>query len=282
MENENKNLMEPAEETAEVAQTDEEAEEEPGAMRKVGFSRFWELMGRDLWPFYKASLLCCLGFAPGFAAVVAGLFLAQPVLCVVGGVLGGAFAGPFLCGLCDTVLRALRDEPGYWWHTYRTAWKQNWRDALIPGAILGLFGGLWPWLLYGMTMMQNVPTLVWICMIVGAFLAMGYLSYVFAQIPLVSLSLKQILKNAGLFFIGCLPRTLGAAAVLCVYWGLVLLYMPYTLPVLLVTGFWLPVVIALLVLYVPLEKTFHLEKTINERRDAELQEHPAPQYGDEP
>ena len=26
--------------------------------RKVGAARFFELLGRDLWPFYKASILC--------------------------------------------------------------------------------------------------------------------------------------------------------------------------------------------------------------------------------
>ena len=38
--------------------------------RKVGAARFFELLGRDLWPFYKASILCVLGFAPGYAAVL--------------------------------------------------------------------------------------------------------------------------------------------------------------------------------------------------------------------
>ena len=33
-------------------------------------ARFFELLGRDFWPFYKASILCVLGFAPGYAAVL--------------------------------------------------------------------------------------------------------------------------------------------------------------------------------------------------------------------
>ena len=32
---------------------------------------------------------------------------------------GGLLAGPALAGMYDTVLRALRDEAGYWWVTYR-------------------------------------------------------------------------------------------------------------------------------------------------------------------
>ena len=41
--------------------------------RKVGIARFFELLGRDLWSFYRASFLCCAAFLPGFAAVLFGL-----------------------------------------------------------------------------------------------------------------------------------------------------------------------------------------------------------------
>ena len=54
-----------------------------------------------------------------------------------GGLLGGLIGGPFLSGMIDTTLRALRDEPGYWWHTYKRAWKQNWKQSLLRGALLG-------------------------------------------------------------------------------------------------------------------------------------------------
>ena len=32
-------------------------------------------------------------------------------------------AAPQIVGLNDTILRTLRDEPGYWWETYRRTWK---------------------------------------------------------------------------------------------------------------------------------------------------------------
>ena len=38
----------------------------------------------------------------------------------------------------DTVLRSLRDEPGYWWETYRRVWKRNARESLVPGMLTGL------------------------------------------------------------------------------------------------------------------------------------------------
>lgn len=241
-----------------------------GTPRKVGVARFFELMGRDLWSFYKASLLCCLGFVPAFLAVMFGILAGAVWISVLGGAVGGLIAAPFLCGMMDTVLRALRDEPGYWWHTYRNAWKQNWRDSLVPGALSGAVLGLWCWVLMALPNMESVPTSVWVCMIVGGAVIVGFFTYVFAQLVLVNLPLSRLLRNGALFFLGFFPRTLAATLVQCIYWVPVLMYMPYTLPVLLVTGFWLPVVIALQILYPGLDRAFDLESTIRHRRDAEL------------
>ena len=40
-------------------------------------------------------------------------------------------------------------------------------------------------------------------------------------------------------------------------------------------GFWLPVVIALMILYPGLDKVFKLEETLSARRDAEIEERSA-------
>ena len=47
-------------------------------------------------------------------------------------------AAPQIVGLNDTILRTLRDEPGYWWETYRRTWKRNLKESLLPGAVCGL------------------------------------------------------------------------------------------------------------------------------------------------
>lgn len=238
--------------------------------RKTGVPRFFELLGRDLWSFYKASLLCCLAFLPGAALAGYGLLGPSLPLTLLGGLLAGALGAPFLCGMIDTVLRALRDEPGYWWLQYKRALKLDWKESLVPGALFGLLLSLWLFLLRTLPEMEDVPTSVWVCVIVGAVMLVGFFSYMFAQVAAVSLPLKKLIKNSGLFFVGALPRTLASAIVQCVYWALVLGYLPFTVPVLVVTGFWLPVLISLMILYPPLERSFHLEETIGSMRDAEL------------
>ena len=125
----------------------ESIQQELHATRKVGLPRYFEMVGRDLWAFYRAGFLCAVGFLPGAVLLWFGLMGGAALYSLLGGLLAGLVGAPFVSGMIDTVLRSLRDEPGYWWHTYRRAWKQNWRQSLVPGALLGLFLGGWGWLL---------------------------------------------------------------------------------------------------------------------------------------
>ena len=234
-----------------------ETNETPSQGRKVGIARFFELLGRDLWPLYKSGILCVLGFLPGTALAVWYLGW-SPIY--------------FLSGMIDTVLRALRDEPGYWWNTYKRAWKQNWRQSLVPGALLGLFVGSWAWMLRAQAESGNTSTALWVASFAGIFVCTGFFTWLLAQVPLVDLPLAQIAKNAGLMFFGFFPRTAAAALVLALYWGATLLYLPATILTILAFGFWLPVTIALMIVYPGLEKVFKLEETINARRDAEIED----------
>ena len=249
-----------------------ETNETPVQGRKVGIARFFELLGRDLWPLYKSGILCVLGFLPGTALAVFGMMAGSALLTVVGGVVGGLVGGPFLSGMIDTVLRALRDEPGYWWNTYKSAWKQNWRQSLVPGALLGLFVGSWAWMLRVQAESGNTDTKMWVASLVGIFVCTGFFSWLLAQVPLVDLPLPQLAKNAGLMFFAFFPRTAAAALVLAAYWGLTLLYLPATILVIVVFGFWLPVTVAMMILYEGLNKVFKLEETLAARRDAEIEE----------
>ena len=232
-----------------------ETNETPSQGRKVGIARFFELLGRDLWPLYKSGILCVLGFLPGPALAVFGMMAGSALLTVVGGVVGGLVGGPFLSGMIDTVLRALRDEPGYWWNTYKRAWKQNWRQSLVPGALLGLFVGSWAWMLRAQAESGNTSTALWVASIAGIFVCTGFFTWLLA-----------------LMFFGFFPRTAAAALVLALYWGATLLYLPATILTILAFGFWLPVTIALMIVYPGLEKVFKLEETINARRAAEIEE----------
>ena len=97
----------------------------PDAPRKKGVARLAEIMGRDMWNFFRAGFLAFLGCLP----FIIGMFFAVEthalLFMLLAGIIGGLIAGPELSAMADTVLRSLRDEPGYWWETYRRVWKRN-------------------------------------------------------------------------------------------------------------------------------------------------------------
>ena len=84
------------------------------APRKTGVGRFFELLGRDMNGMFLANLLACLGFLPVICLVYIGFLMNNLPVMLVSAAVGGILAGPTLAGVYDTVLRALRDEPGYW------------------------------------------------------------------------------------------------------------------------------------------------------------------------
>ena len=244
----------------------------PNAPRKKGAARYFEVLARDFSTFWMAGLLAMISSLPFALGLWFAVTTHSLIPMLLAGILGGMLAAPQIVGLNDTVLRALRDEPGYWWNTYKRAWKQNWRQSLVPGALLGLFVGSWAWMLRAQAESGNTSTALWVASFAGIFVCTGFFTWLLAQVPLVDLPLAQIAKNAGLMFFGFFPRTAAAALVLALYWGATLLYLPATILTILAFGFWLPVTIALMIVYPGLEKVFKLEETINARRAAEIEE----------
>ena len=110
----------------------------PDAPRKTGFPRFWETLSRDFWDVFRAGFLALAGCLPFLAGAAFSLHSHVLLFAPVCGLLGGAIAGPELCALAGTILRGLGDEPGFWWHTYRRAWKRSAKASLLP-ALPGLF-----------------------------------------------------------------------------------------------------------------------------------------------
>ena len=108
---------------------------EKDAPRKTGVKRFFELVGRDMNGMFLANLLTCAGFLPVICLVYIGFLASSLPVMVLSAAVGGILAGPALAGMYDTVLRALRDEAGYWWMTYRKAFRRNFKASILPGVI---------------------------------------------------------------------------------------------------------------------------------------------------
>ena len=128
---------------------------DPDAPRKKGAARLWEILSRDLDGIFLSGVLAMLACAP--AAILAGvaLWLGSLPLCLLAAAAAGWLVGPALTCLYDTILRALRDEPGFWWHTYKRVWKQSFKSSLVPGAVFTL---LWALVAYAAFVLPQMTT----------------------------------------------------------------------------------------------------------------------------
>ena len=238
------------------------------APRKKGLARFWEMLSRDSFAFWRAGMLALLSALPFMLGVWFAVATHALLPLLAAGLLGGALMAPQLVGLNDTILRSLRDEPGYWWATYCRAWKRNAKASLLPGAVFGLVLGAQIFALFHIQWGQNL--VLTIAMLVGVFFLSGLALLTFTQIALLEMSFGGILRNALLLLLGYLPRAALAVLWLLLYTAAVALFFPLSVPVLLLLNFWLPVQAALQAFYPVLDKTFDLEKTIKAMRDADL------------
>ena len=224
----------------------------PDAPRKKGPARFFEILGRDLMSFYLAGLLALVSALPFVFGVWFAVDTHSLVPLLLAGVLGGMIAAPQLCGLLDTILRSLRDEPGFWWATYRRAWKRNAKASLLPGAICGLLLAMQIFTVFHYDVSAGVVPGALLA--VGLFLLLGLGEFLFAQVVLLDY----------------LPRAALGVVWQFVYWSIILLLWPISGFAMVLTGLWLPAVLTMQAIYPVLNKAFDLERQIKAIRDAEL------------
>lgn len=106
--------------------------------------------------------------------------------------------------MADTVLRSLRDEPGYWWETYRRVWKRNARESLVPGMLTSLVLSIQIFTLFHMSVI-SAGIVTWALLILSFVVTLGLESYIWPQIALLDLPLYGILKNSLLLFLATCP-----------------------------------------------------------------------------
>ena len=238
---------------------------DPNAPRKTGFARFGELVSRDTSNLFRAGFLAlvgCLPFLVGIAfAISSHVLLFAPVI----GLVGGALAGPGLCGLADTVLRSLRDQPSMWWDVYREAWKRSAGASLLPGAVGGVLLGTQIFLLFHAGALQ-LDTWTGSALAAGILLVLAISLYLWPQMALMELSFPQLVKNSALLFIGQLPRSVAALAILTVYlaaavWA-TLRFLILAAVLVPLVNLWLPVLAVLLLVYPGINENFQIEEKL--------------------
>ena len=242
----------------------------PDAPRKKGAARFFEILGRDFSTIWLAGILALVSSLPFALGLWFAVTTHSLIPMLLAGILGGMLAAPQIVGLNDTVLRALRDEPGYWWVTYRRAWKRNAKAALLPGAICGLLLAME---IFTAFHIETGSVAVMVAIFVALILLAGIAQYLYAQVALVDLPFSSLLKNSLMLFLGYLPRSALGILWQGLYWAAIALFWPLSGAVLILTSLWLPCSLSLLAIYPALNKSFDLEAKIKAMRDAQLDSH---------
>ena len=196
---------------------------EKDAPRKTGVRRFFELVGRDMNSMFLANLLTCLGFVPVISLVYIGFLMNNLPVMLISAAVGGILAGPVLAGMYDTVLRALRDEAGYWWVTYRKAFKRNFKASILPGVLYCVVVTLQIFLVYFCFNMlyhgTNVGVPLWVATVLNLLIFQMLFSYMWPQIALLDQPLSLTLKNSINCMIAFLPHALAASIVQLLFWA---------------------------------------------------------------
>ena len=248
---------------------------EKDAPRKTGVGRFFELVGRDMNGMFLANLLTCIGFLPVICLVYIGFLANSLPVMLASAVVGGILAGPALAGMYDTVLRALRDEAGYWWVTYRRAFKRNFKASIAPGIFYCVVVTMQIFLVYFCFSMlaqgTNVGVPLWVATVLNLLIFQMLFAYMWPQVVLLDQPFSLTMKNSLNCMIAFLPHALAAAIVQILFWGVVILCMPLGLLLMLVLGFWFQCEICCQIVYGDLNRVFHIEESIQKLHDAQLE-----------
>lgn len=246
------------------------------APRKTGVGRFFELVGRDMGPMFTANLLTCLGFAPVMVTVYLSFLMGSLPAMMLCAAVGGLLAGPMLSGMYDTVLRALRDEAGYWWMTYRRAFRRNWKASLLPGVLYCMVLTFQIFIVYFcfslLPVGVNVGIPIWVAVLLNLVVFHMFFAYMWPQVVLLDQPFLTTVKNSLRCMIAFLPHALAAAAVQVLSWGLTILSMPLGILLMLVFGFWFSTELSCQIVYNDLDRVFGIEEKIRTMRSRELDE----------
>lgn len=231
------------------------------SVRQTGFNRYKQLLSIRFGQWWKVNLLTLAGCLPLAAGIVYSIGVSSVLVLLPCSILGGMIAGPFLAGLYDAILRGLRDDPMPWKDAWARAWRQNWRGSLLPGALLGLMAGLYAFAAMLFWWAQTTPSLGTVTLYLFSLLLLLALCtlywpqlVLFDQVPAIRL------RNCILFYVKHFWRVMGAGLLQLTYAAVLVLFAPWSLALLLITGVWYIVFLAQLIIYDQMDEALRIEE----------------------
>lgn len=233
--------------------------------RKTGFQRYVELLGRDFKRLLTVNLLTFLGCLPFLAGVVTAILSSSILVLIPVCIVGGAIAGPALACMYDMIFRSFRDAPGRCLENYRQAFKQNWRQAVLPGILFCLLLGFYSFMLMMFWWSARFPG--WGTLAVYLFGLALFTMFFTVYWPLLVLfeeTGRQRFQNCLLFVIRFFWKVLGCALLQILYWTIMALFLPWSMILISVVGIGFILYGANFLLYDTLNEIFRIEEQIAE------------------
>lgn len=231
--------------------------------RLEGFPRYSELLGRDIKKFLMANLFTLLGFLPFVAGTLAAILTSSILVLLPSCILGGAIAGPSLACMYDAIFRSFRDAPGNASDNYKRAFRQNWKQSIIPGMAFCLLLGFYAFMLMLFWWSARFPgfgtVAVYICALV---LVTMFFSVYWPQVVLFEQAGTKRFKNCLLFLIRFFWKVFGCALLQLLYWAVMILFLPVSALLLPFAGVWFILFSANFLLYETFDEAFHIEEGI--------------------
>lgn len=251
--------------------------EDPGYnenIRQTGFNRYKQLLSLRFGQWWKVGMITLAGFAPLAAGITCAILASSVLVLIPCSSLGGMIAGPFLAGLYDSILRGLRDDPLPWRDAWVRSWKQNWRESLIPGVVMGVMVGLYAFMAMLFWWAEIPPSLGTVALyLFSLLLVLAANTLLWPQLVLFQQRPSVRLRNVALFLIKRFWRVMGAGLVQLVYLAVFVLFAPWTIFLLPITGMWYIAFLSQLLVYEQMNEDFHIEESFAECFPADKSEH---------
>ncbi len=231
------------------------------SVRQTGFARYKQLLSEHAGHWFRINLLTVAGALPLAAGIFVSILSSSVLVLLPCSLLGGAVFGPFLAGLFDSVLRALRDDPNNWWTNYKKSWRQNWAGSLLPGALLGLFVGVYAFMGNLFWWAQSAPSLGTVALwLFSGFVLLILNTLFWPQLVLFRQTALNRLRNIILFTAKYLWKVAGAALLQMAYLAAYVLFAPWTLLLVPLLGLWYIVFLSQFLLYDALNQELRIEE----------------------
>ena len=229
--------------------------------RQTGFNRYKQLLGRHFGDWFKLNALTILGLLPLAAGIGLAIASSSILVLIPCSLLGGM--------IYDSLFRAMRDDPMPMWQNYQKSWKQNFLGSLVPGALLGLMVGFFCFMGMMLWWARTAPSLGTILLLLfSALLTMVISQLYWSQLVLFQQSPVIRLRNILLFCIQNFGRVMGVGLLQLAYWGIYILFAPWTLLILPIVGIWYILFLSQFLLYDRLNNAFGIEEQFRQAEES--------------